>query len=385
MTENEQLAEAMTAAALRQQQAARPMLGRQEGMATRVPEAAVQNLMTLPKRAFGAAQQYADTGAYNPEPVVDAATTLMTGGMPMAAKGAAGIFGGRLSMTADHRAMFEAERMAQQRVPKEQIRQETGWLQQPDKQWRSEIPSAEQWWLPSIYKPEVRQGTVPLGSVYHDPALYAAYPELKDLAFGLDKSLRDTRISGYYARPVTQDLVDTLSPELQRQLMPQHFQHRVILNPGVPEGKRMPVLAHELQHYIQNKEGFAQGGRAPERIVPGTVPGKLFEQFYGVLDPENLKQMSPRRFATALGESKPPSKTGFAVIQEAMEDAQARKEIAERVTRNQAYRRLLGESEARLAEKRLGMTAAQQRERIPKLDVPDRQLIIRMRDDEPWD
>ena len=384
MTENEQLADAMTAAALRQQQAARPLYGRQEGMATRVPEAMVQNLATLPRRALGAAQQYADTGEYNPEPVVDAATTLMTGGMPMAAKGAAGIFGGRLSMTADHRAMFEAERMAQQRVSKEQILQETGWLQRPDKQWRSEIPSTEQWWLPDIYKPDARRGFVPLGSVYHDPALYAAYPELKDLSFRLDKSLRDTKTLGYYGRPLTQEILDTLSPRALGTLKPEHFQHRVVLNPGVHEGKRMPVLAHELQHYIQGKEGFAVGGGPPERIVPGTAPGKVYDRVYDTLDPEKVAQSTRRKLASQLNTQLPPGVSVESLAGQ-LRDEQIRKAIAERITKRQAYRRLHGESEARLAEKRLGLTAAQQRERFPKLDVPERQLIIRMSGDEPWD
>lgn len=380
---NEDLAAAMTAAALRQQQAARPVFGRQEGMATRVPEAMVQNVMSLPKRAFGAAQQYADTGEYNPEPVVDAATTLATGGMPMAAKGAAGIFGGRLSMAADHRAMLEAERMAQQRVPREQIRQETGWLQRPDKQWRSEIPSNEQWWLPSIYKMDVRNDFVPLGSVYHDPALFAAYPELKDMSFKLDRSLRDTKTLGYYGRPVTQDILDTLSPRALETLKPEHFQHRVVINPGVHEGKRIPVLAHELQHYIQGKEGFAVGGRMPETFIPDTEPGKLYKKVYDALDPEKFRQMTPRQLASEFGEKVPREAIG--TIADNMANEQARKAVAERITAKQAYRRLLGESEARLAERRVGMTAAQQRERKPQLDVPEKQLIIRMSGDEPWD
>lgn len=44
-------------------------------------------MLSLPKRVMGSAQEYTDTGQYNPEPIMEAATTAMTGGLPFATPG----------------------------------------------------------------------------------------------------------------------------------------------------------------------------------------------------------------------------------------------------------------------------------------------------------
>lgn len=71
---------------------------------------------------------------------MNVADVMSMGAMPMAAKGAAGIFGGKLAVTADHQALNMAERLAKAGASREQIWNETGWFQGPDKKWRFEIP-----------------------------------------------------------------------------------------------------------------------------------------------------------------------------------------------------------------------------------------------------
>ena len=382
---NEDLAAAMTAAALRQQQAARPMFGRQEGMVTRVPEAAVENTMSLPRRAFGAAQQYVDTGEYNPEPVFDAATTAMTGGIGGAVKGAAGAFGGKLSSSANLGALEQAQQMKAARVSPEQIWNDTGWVQRRDKQWRFETPTNEQWFLPEIYKPHVYERPVPLSSVYHDPALFKAYPEVADLKFGFDRALSNTKTLGYYGPKVTPELYGQLTPETKLKMRPHDYEERIMLNPVMEERKRLGVLSHELQHWIQMKEGFAMGGGSPQRVSPGTPAYKVYQEYYKKLDPEAARNWSPRQLAKAVGDPQPPSKEQTAAFKERLNSMAFRLGVAESLAKREAYKRLLGESEARLAERRGGMSALRQREYFPKLDVPENKQIIRRSYDEPWE
>jgi hypothetical protein len=56
----------------------------------------VKNLLTLPQRALESSARYAETGEYDPVPIVESAILPMTGGMPFAPRGAVGAGGGRL-------------------------------------------------------------------------------------------------------------------------------------------------------------------------------------------------------------------------------------------------------------------------------------------------
>ena len=58
---------------------------------------AYEGLGGLAKRAIGNSQTAMETGYYNPAPVMEAATSVMGGGMPMAERGALGMAGGRLT------------------------------------------------------------------------------------------------------------------------------------------------------------------------------------------------------------------------------------------------------------------------------------------------
>ena len=82
-------------AAARTRRSVRPPRGRKEGLATALPEKVVMDALSLPRRAFGAAQQYSETGEYNPAPIMETALTAMTGGMPFAQAGALGSAGGK--------------------------------------------------------------------------------------------------------------------------------------------------------------------------------------------------------------------------------------------------------------------------------------------------
>src|SRR3990167_5273654 len=66
-----------------------------EGLLTSVLERIVMDLATLPARAGAVAQQYGETGEYNPAPIMEGALTAITGGIPFAQAGALGSAGGK--------------------------------------------------------------------------------------------------------------------------------------------------------------------------------------------------------------------------------------------------------------------------------------------------
>lgn len=266
-------------AALRTQRSVRPQGGRKEGPATWLPEAMVKDLLTLPARAGQVAVDYGQTGAYNPAPIMESALTAMTGGMPLAKSGAAGIFGGRLAQTADRAALAKAEQMAANGAFPDDIYTATGWFQGRDKKWRFEIPDqaakvnpdgiisqsrfeiADQYLKDSgishyIGSPKIPPGiqeealhyadqvigqkTVPMAGYMHHADLYAAYPELRNVKVGREGNLQ---FGGSYD--------------------PSNNTIRV---GGGIVGKTDPrsTMLHEAQHKVQEIEGFAGGANHME-------------------------------------------------------------------------------------------------------------------------
>lgn len=231
---------------------------------------------------------------------------------------ALGMFGGRLAKTADQAALAKAEELAAKGAPREQIWTETGWFQGPDKKWRFEIddsgmgprnatdwtPKGKQWdayeqswvsptesfeWQRNSGKSNSLAGVH--GAFTHDE-LIKAYPDVANARLGM-KSGSD----GLYEPPFKN------SPE------------RITLGGDLDISDATSLAAHEIQHAIQNREGFAHG----------------------------------------------------AALRGWGDDAE------------RSYRNTSGEVEARAVQTRLKLTPEQRRARFPWLDydVPESQQIIR--------
>lgn len=168
-----------------------------------------------------------------------------------AVNNAAGIFGGRLARTADREALSRAEEMAGRGVSRDDIWNQTGWFQGRDGQWRFEIDDSLAGLNPgmvrlaqdvpgvAVHGPTTREGM-------QHPALYAAYPEVAQSNFTLTNNPREPRGSGAFRDgPPQQVYVSAASPEIQRS-----------------------VALHELQHAIQNQEGFARGSNLDAAASP---------------------------------------------------------------------------------------------------------------------
>jgi hypothetical protein len=171
----------------------------------------------------------------------NAAMTLGAGGVPMAEKGAAGIFGGRLAKTADQNALAEAEALHASGATKDQIWNQTGWFKGTDDKWRFEIPDYNSQMNQAWHENGVPDSNASriAGQLWHKP-LYEAYPDLRqaESLFQKDHSSQGS----YYMPEQSSSGVETIKASA----------------PNAPAARS--VLLHEAQHAIQEREGFAGGG-----------------------------------------------------------------------------------------------------------------------------
>lgn len=202
----------------------------------------IGDLATLPKRAIENSQFALESGNYDPAVPMEAAMTLATGGMPMAEKGAAGIFGGKLAKTADLKALQEAQQMTAGGKFSDDIFHDTGWFRSPaDQKWRFEIPDNK---MKLNYWPtgEGDTATASVGALVSHPELFKAYPNLQAVQMALTKDSRAPKGSGMF-NPSESGMAHNAKIEVYA---PDHRTGR-------------SVGAHELQHAVQAIEDFSFG------------------------------------------------------------------------------------------------------------------------------
>lgn len=260
------------------------------------------------------------------------------GGVP---QNSLGIFGGRMAKTADHDALARAEQMAAQGVPREQIWSDTGWFQGVDGKWRFEIDdSGANWTQPGNTFGEIRDG---LGwgdhrirHAFDHKSFDAAYP--LQMNVGIEKAPPS---SAFIGRAGSGDLE---------------------IRSDWPRNDARSTVLHELQHYVQDSEGFAaggDGGTGYAKRVADELSGQMQEQLGRLL-------------------------AGGVHINEAMQIVKPLRtqSLSLRKTGDyDAYNATAGEVEARAVQARRDLTPEQRRARAPWLDydVPEDQQIVRSR------
>lgn len=133
-----------------------------------------------------------------------------------------------------------AREMHSRDVDEQEIWRETGWLLGRDNKWRFEIPDdLDKITFTALEKDE----TCSLGEVYDNPKLYEAYPVLKDMRVRLSSDLPDDTSGRFNLDGITLN---------QKKLKDSPKQAK-------------ETLVHEIQHAIQQEEGFASGGNASTR------------------------------------------------------------------------------------------------------------------------
>jgi len=144
-------------------------------------------------------------------------------------------FAGENANTADRVKLAEAQRMEDGGASAEDIFNTTGWLKGKDGKWRFEIPdNVEDVDFDALEK----YGEMQLVRVYYNEKLFDAYP---------------------FLRRVNIKLADELQNDADGQVNPGA--QEILLNRAKLRGDEMPfTLIHEIQHLIQDEEGFASGG-----------------------------------------------------------------------------------------------------------------------------
>jgi hypothetical protein len=258
----------------------------------------------------------------------------------------AGIMAGKKSMMADLKALARAQYMNDGGAPREQIWNETGWWQGPDQQWRYEIPDSASEYLrarPDVLHPKEdgiwsREAVKSVAERARDKA-----PDVGYWDSSLDRANLESSV--YKNAPLEVALqhygFEGAYPDL-RLMIKENPSLRSKAAYGEGDGFgliqlqdsgwnserpnediRLSIL-HELQHALQGVEGFADGGSAADLAAE------------------------------------------FGVSQKEGRDL---------------YKRLAGETEARLVEQRANLTRQELKSRPPwtMFDVPEDQQIVRRR------
>ena len=266
----------------------------------------------------------------------------------------------------------------------EEIWQQTGTFRGPDKQWRQEISDKGSKITEDVYNQisANKQFKGPMGQALQHEELYKAYPQASQIPTTM---YADEAPSG--------SLLKGKSGTFQ---IPQ-------LSVGGPSSMtQRSTSLHELQHAIQQREGFSPGGSPMLFSSQDTkelmnLSNKLLALSnnndvskainYGLTGNskalmELKKTMSPKDYQEAIDGyrlTKQYAKEGKVQLGDLKGMADELWQQAEALNPNNQYRRLAGEAEARATQKRRNLTEEQRKAIFPleSYDVPIKDLIFR--------
>jgi hypothetical protein len=264
-------------------------------------------------------------------------------GAALAAPAIGGIFVGKGAKTWDALAAQKAKIMADMGTDPRTIWQETGTWKGPDGKWRQEVDDSSSKMTSTAYS-DIKQNqrfSGPMSQAFENKPLYEAYPQLQTIDTFVNKDLK-----GGVFNPERQEIT--------------------IMMPT--EGGQRTVALHELQHAVQQQEGFARGG-APKYI------GNLKSDLMGMEDKYNF--LASEYFTATDDIVKSNILQELNYLKPRIEELQKVKNIDP----EEGYMRLAGEAEARAAEARKDLTSDQRRNFFPEdfYDRPIDQLIIKNR------
>jgi len=266
-------------------------------------------------------------------PLTDAAKAKARAeGQPMFA------FAGERAQTADLDALSRAKEMMEQGRTRDDIWKDTGWFQGVDGKWRWEIDDSQ-----ARIDEDLTYGDATIGEtlsrmrrvlgdartveILNHPELSDAYPWIDAVKV---REMASLTSAGVYSRPNDQ----------------------VAIRGSLAPDESLSIMLHELQHAIQYREGFAEGG-SPRRFSP-----------------EEIAAERQRIMANE------PAATGWTSVGTAAGD------MTDLSVGGILYRRLAGEVEARAVQARMNMTPEERRNTPPwqSYDVPEDQQIVRSAD-----
>ena len=222
---------------------------------------------------YAGSQEDMPYGGPPPEemPAGAAAALMLYGANAPFPKPGIGVFGGRGALTANKGMLAEAEKMLAAGVPHATIRNRTGWEFGSEGKPKFEISDAESRVIPAASSERVEvpggasrdTGFRPnkrLEEVFHHPRLYEAYPWLRDMRTSLEVG-EGIRPGASYAPPTKNQKrfgrageIEVRAPTYERGGVGDLFEKQYASDVGARD-----MLLHEIQHAIQEREGFAPG------------------------------------------------------------------------------------------------------------------------------
>jgi hypothetical protein len=323
------------------------------------------------------------------KPATELALSVAGTSTPFAEAGAAGVFGGRLAKSADLAALSKAEELAAKGAHPDQIFKETGWFKGADDKWRFEIPDVgskyaappkepgrfdiAQQYLDETHpgallgNPQYRAETeaalqhadttlaqtpgAPLPQILQHQSLYEAYPQLRDIETVKQRMLGQYKGSyqpGYITYGGGENILKADDPR--------------------------STLLHEVQHAIQDIEGFAKGGNT-FGLKPGTPAWDIYQERRAAM----AKPLDRETYAKVAGYEGPvPEKDWKAYLKTVKNPPAYIDRAAQQYGVENAYRRMAGEVEARNVQARRDMTPEQLRSTPPSTTqdvLPENQFV----------
>ena len=283
------------------------------------------------------------------------------------------IFTGESAKTWNQKEADRALAMEAYGVDPETIWQETGTFRGADKKWRQEISDAEAKGVYTHIAPsEQRLSQVAL----EHPELLEAYPDIAKIQqFGL-KGLKER---GSY-QATTMQTND--GPRLLGEM---------VMAEAPDEGMLARAAIHEMQHAIQNREGFQRGANPKEfknKAIPAklkdvafkramqemAISNKMRELGYPITEGKGLNLSLPdvQKKVQEYGEKDPN------LLLLLGEYRQASEKLKKYPNRFEQYTRSAGETEARAVQARQMMSPEERRATFPfkSYDIPLDKLIL---------
>jgi hypothetical protein len=160
------------------------------------------------------------------------ATTMLGTGVPLAEPGL-GIFGGKGAVGADIGALNLAKIRTAAGQTADSTWANTGWGKFPDGEWKFETSDRDAKLNSNLNTDKISK----LGDVLDHSELYKQYPDLLKTAVEFDHHLAADEY-GYFDKD----------------------KNKIVINPTLDPSEMKATLLHEIQHWVQDREGFAYGG-----------------------------------------------------------------------------------------------------------------------------
>lgn len=277
-----------------------------------------------------------------------------------------GTFGGIGAKTANKALLKKAKQMAKEGAEPQVIFNETGWFKPVSgKKWRNLIDDSELKFKDAALRNQKSnqpyQGT--LETFIEHPQLFEAYPELRQLYFS-ETAYDSPLVYGGY-EPTERGFLGqrVKDPMLRLNAAAYKDPDSFIYKP------REEVLGHELQHSIQEIEGFSRGG-SPSEVGSGAyindfpdpaqvnrIENDLFDatvEELGMLNHPSFGRPSLKEYAHQRGYKRPTPKLEreYREVFKIDEGRELWSSINKRVG-FKLYQKLLGEKEAEAAAKQI--------------------------------